>query len=65
MQGFARPIFVICILLTACQASRQNLPGGLALEEHVLSQAPSSDLFDFQPAEGSKDEILALHEYER
>lgn len=51
--------------LAACSYSNARLPGGMILEEHLLSGAPSSDPFDFQPAEDKKDKILALHEYER
>jgi hypothetical protein len=56
---------VLCVFITACQTSRSSLPGGLSLEEHALSQAPASDLFSFQPVEGTQEKILALHADER
>lgn len=56
---------VLSVFLISCGSSSTHLPGGLALEEHILSQAPSSDPYSFQPVEGTQKEILAKHADER
>lgn len=61
---FTLPI-VLSVFLVSCSSSTTRLPGGLALEEHILSQAPSSESYSFQPVDGTQEEIIAKHADER
>ena len=65
MKHFLWVTLIFSLLLIACQPSPGQLSGGLTLEEHELSQPPSSDQFEFQPIEASMDVILARHKDER
>jgi hypothetical protein len=65
MKRFIRLLAILAACLAACAAPQPRLPEGLVLEEHLLSQPPSSDVFGFQPATGTQEDILAKHAEER
>jgi len=65
MHTFIKTFLLLVFLPVACAPSDKSLPGGLILEEHVLTEAPTSAPFIFQPAESTQDEILARHADER
>ena len=55
-------VFVMLALpgLTSCATA-----SSLQLEGHLLASAPSSDMFQFQPVQGTQEEILAKHASDR
>lgn len=65
MRTFVKIFLLLVFLPAACSPSEKRLPGGLILEEHALTEAPTSAPFVFQPVESTQAEILARHADER
>ena len=52
------------MLLNGCAGTSQS-KNPIQVSEHTLSAAPGMDNFSFQPAQGTQDDILAVHAAER
>lgn len=61
-------LLIFCLLsaiLAACTSSSPQATPALQLEEHALAAPPDPESGAFQPAEGTREEILARHAGER
>lgn len=65
-------VALICISLTGCVLSDaapaqapSTLPPELSIEEHALKDGPDLEPLTFVPVEGTQEEILSKHEYQR